>query len=284
MNDIKLVALTTDNFSQAVNFLKNNEKFCVSLSALFFKNRQPCFPERTNHCWILKTSGTIEGIFCISDYGLLLHYIPIDLERISEKIAKKIISIIEQYPLYCQIGITKSCNFFRSILKKQERESISLQLMELTHSIPLFTKEKKWTTIREATVDDFDDLFPLQKKYELEEVLPEWEEFNEKNCRIHLRSILKKNINFVLQEYGQFIAKVGINAQGFNYVQIGGMYTLPEKRQQGYATLLLSNFISYLTHKNYKTVLFVKNTNTNAYSLYKKTGFDSIEDFAIVYY
>lgn len=283
MNNIQLKPLSSRNFLETLDFLKKNEKFCVSLTSHFLKNRKPCFPDKNIHCWVLETSH-IEGIFAISDYGLLLQYIPLTANDVSMEVAHKIAKIIKHYPLYCLTGIANGCDFFRQILDMTERELIAFQLMELQKELPTPLLTKNWISIQKATVDDLDEIFPLQKKYELEEVIPQWDEFNEKNCKIHLRAILKKNIHFILKEYGNSIAKVGTNAEGFHYAQIGGMYTVPEKRQQGYATVLLKQFLIYLNKKGYKTVLFVKNANKNAYSLYKKIGFDSIADFSIVYY
>jgi GNAT superfamily N-acetyltransferase len=138
--------------------------------------------------------------------------------------------------------------------------------------------------IRLAAQKDIKDLLPLQKNYEIEEVLPNAKMFNEAISRKHLSIILKNQITVVAEEAGKIIAKANTNEKGFIYYQIGGVYTLPEYRNTGISTALVSYLLENIFSRGMKTSLFVKTSNEAAIKVYTKLGFNKVEEFQITYF
>ena len=138
--------------------------------------------------------------------------------------------------------------------------------------------------IRLAAQGDIENLMPLQRNYEIEEVLPNPKMFNEAATKKHLAMILKNQITAVAEKSGKIIAKANTNEKGFSYHQIGGVYTLPEYRNMGISTALVSYLIENIFSKGMKASLFVKKNNPAAIKVYIKLGFSKIEDFQITYF
>ena len=131
----------------------------------------------------------------------------------------------------------------------------------------------------------FDTLFDLQKCYEIEEVLPEHDVFSEDICRLHLKFVLRTQyVAAVLLPDGTLAAKAGTNALGFHSAQIGGVYVKPEFRRRGYAFGALSRVLKNVFAVKNTAVLFVKNTNVPALSLYSALGFKKLNGYIIAYF
>jgi len=123
----------------------------------------------------------------------------------------------------------------------------------------------------------------LQKNYEIEEVLPKADMFNEDISKKLLSMTLKNQITVVAEKSGKIVAKANTNGEGFIYYQVGGVYTLPEYRNIGISTALVSYLIESIFSMEMKVSLFVKENNQAALKVYKKLGFNKIEDFQITY-
>ncbi len=131
----------------------------------------------------------------------------------------------------------------------------------------------------------FDKLFDLQKCYEIEEVLPEHDVFSEDICRLHLKSVLRMQyVAAVLLPDGTLAAKAGTNALGFHSAQIGGVYVKREFRRRGYAFDVLYCVLKNVFAVKKAAVLFVKNTNVPALSLYRALGFKKRNGYIIAYF
>ena len=131
----------------------------------------------------------------------------------------------------------------------------------------------------------FDKLFDLQKCYEIEEVLPEHDVFSEDICRLHLKSVLRTQyVAALLLPDGTVAAKAGTNALGFHSAQIGGVYVKREFRRRGYAFGALYCVLKNVFALKNAAVLFVKNTNVPALSLYRALGFKKRNGYIIAYF
>lgn len=138
--------------------------------------------------------------------------------------------------------------------------------------------------IKQATPDDAERLFELQEGYEKEEVLIDPARFNPRSCFLHLKQILEEQLVYYIEFDGLPIAKGGTNAIGFEYCQLGGVYTDVRFRNKGIATFLIRYLTREILRYRKKVSLFVKEQNHSAIHMYKKCGFKLQEDFRITYY
>ncbi len=80
------------------------------------------------------------------------------------------------------------------------------------------------------------------------------------------------------------VAKAGINARGFAYDQIGGVYVVPELRGAGIGTRLVAELCARTATEGRRLSLFVKKRNAAARRTYEKIGFAETGDYRITYY
>lgn len=132
--------------------------------------------------------------------------------------------------------------------------------------------------------DHAEDLFDLQKNYLDEEVVPPGKKASELYVRSNLKEILRTQKIYAIECDGQFVAKVNTNAISWNWVQIGGVYTDPLYRRNGYSKCLMSTLCRRIIKTGRKCVLFVKKKNLPALGLYENLGFNKSLEFQITYF
>ena len=135
-----------------------------------------------------------------------------------------------------------------------------------------------------CTEHDMEILHPLQKDYMKEEVAVPGRAITDAEVDITLRNILKNQLCFALTVDGDIVAKANTNAIGINCVQIGGVYTPPLYRRNGFAGALVTALSNRALRSGKEPVLFVKEKNTPAFNLYQKLGFEECGRYCIAYY
>ena len=139
-------------------------------------------------------------------------------------------------------------------------------------------------SLRRATIADLDDLMPLQEAYEREEVLTPVHSFNRPACRASLARALERQIVFAAWEDGIAVGKAGTNARGFAVDQVGGVYTLPERRGRGVAAALMAPLLAEIGGEGKRPALFVKPGNAPARALYRRLGLEDLDDYRADYF
>lgn len=138
--------------------------------------------------------------------------------------------------------------------------------------------------IRRAVLGDLDALMPLQEAYEREEVLTSIHEFNRSACRASLARALERQLLLVAEEGGVIVGKAATNARGFGVDQVGGVYTVPERRGRGVARALVSELLALIGEEGRRASLFVKTANAPARNLYLGLGFEEGGEYLARYY
>ena len=134
-------------------------------------------------------------------------------------------------------------------------------------------------------IKDADALMPLQLAYEAEEVLPPCRTQNPAVTRKNLERILKTEYVLALQNSrGETAAKANTNAIGIRWAQIGGVYTAPDFRRKGCASLLVETLAEKIVASNRLPVLYARNGNEGAQKAYAALGFTKTGRFTIAYY
>ena len=134
-------------------------------------------------------------------------------------------------------------------------------------------------------IRDADALMPLQLAYEAEEVLPPCRTQNPAVTRKNLERILKTEYVLALQNSrGEPVAKANTNAVGIRRAQIGGVYTAPDFRRKGCASLLVETLAEKIVASKRFPVLYARNGNEGAQKAYSAIGFIKTGGFTIAYY
>lgn len=138
--------------------------------------------------------------------------------------------------------------------------------------------------LRPAAMKDAAALYPLQRSYEIEEVLIAPGHFHEKACLANLRSLLRRQLMVVAELEGRAVAKAGTNARGFSVDQIGGVFTIEEERNRAIGQAVMRELLERIFREKESACLFVKKTNQPAVALYKRLGFQILDSYRISYY
>jgi predicted GNAT family acetyltransferase len=149
---------------------------------------------------------------------------------------------------------------------------------------PVLPPDPPGLRVRRADPYDADVLFPLQKCYELEEVVIAPTHFNEGQCMKSLRLSLREQLVYLAELEGVPVAKAATNARGYKVDQVGGVYTVPEHRGQSLGKAVVSGLLKTVFLEKQEACLFVKKHNRPAIALYERLGFVPTTDYVISYY
>ncbi|MGP1414547.1 MAG: GNAT family N-acetyltransferase [Treponema sp.] len=288
---IYAIDITKKNISRAIDFCLPYEEYSVNLVS-FLKQEENRFFSNLKDTKMFLLDERIIGVASINSHGFFIYCFNFYGVAINdEEIYKTIVSTFNFNLIYAIMGEAK---FQEQLLDFLSRKSNINTKIIITYILMTRLKEAKITTylqlteelkIIRANIKNANILLDLQIEYEKEEVYQDKKEFPRYISLMNLESILKNEILY-FATIGKFpIAKANTNAQGVNYAQIGGVYTLSEYRRHGIASCVVDTLIKHINVKNKKNVcLFVKETNIKAISMYKKLGLKEKGRFFISYF
>jgi GNAT superfamily N-acetyltransferase len=189
--------------------------------------------------------------------------------------------------LHSVMGPLREVRWAESNLPFPARVSIDYHLMGLAkadYRPPAPAPALAGLTLREAGPQDARGLYPLQRDYELEEVLIEPGHFDPQSCLANLRRTLRRQVVYLAELDGRPVSKAGTNARGFDTDQIGGVFTVEEERCRGLARRVMAVLLERIFAEKSQASLFVKKLNPAAVALYHRLGFRELEDFRISYF
>lgn len=286
-------------FSLIKDFLKPYEEKCVLLCSHVRKEDEKLFvlvdTENTSKCGpdgkkILHPSAILAVIYVDST---LFHCIPPEnlptLKKYSTFILDSISKIMGGKKIKCISGEASGTDFFIDLFTTAENQPYQInnyKLMTLA-AIPDNWKPEPLSNgdeIIRCTGNDLDRLKPVQKNYLQDEVAPKGKKVSELEVSMTLRQILKSQLCLAVVSDGEIAAKANTNAIGVEWVQIGGVYTVPLYRRNGYGLHLVYTICRRALKVNKKIALFVKEKNIPAIELYKKIGFIESGKYKIGYF
>ncbi len=284
--------LTVPLLNPVMDFLAAHEKSCVSLVSHIVSNGMSCLPPPDIHYFVFSEDsrlffqGAIRAVMAFSDGGLVLHCIDPKASKIA--IAPLVENLLSGFSLFCILGEKSGTDFIASIAEGLGYRQSSFFDYTLMHFEPDAARTlpfiRNGISLVQCTERDANDLFPLQKGYDLEERLPPGYPFYPSACMRGLEQDLKTGTVLAFRNREGFMAKALYNAIGLNWVQIGGVYTMPEHRRNGYAQYLVRKLSENALKKGKKTALFVKNRNRFAQKAYDSAGFVPDGAFKICYF
>ena len=168
----------------------------------------------------------------------------------------------------------------------QRQQVVEHYIMELEpdrFKMPQMPPPQKMRILRGSTRQLL-PLFPLQKTYERQEVLLNPDSQDTMETFRWLRSILTNEICFYARRGFRYVSKANTNARGFDHIQVGGVFTVPRFRNQGYALNTVAALCRFIIEEEHKIPsLFVRSGNENAIKLYKSLGFEIKDTTKTVY-
>lgn len=278
------------NMTILENFLVKYEKYCVSLFDRIKRH------EVSVYC-IVGEKHELKGVFTYSSGGQILHCIPEALLLYDELLAifRIYFSNFDLKNIFSVIGEEVGTNLILSAIylatKKMPMTNQSFHLMQYFPQ-----KESRGNGLKfqpqninsvyagHCSMQLLETLLPIQEAYEREEVLNEDQDFNPLLSKFVLKKNLSEQNVYAAFYENKLVSKATINADGKNFVQIGGVFTVPAFRKLGFAEFLIKKLVFEKNRLGKQLVLFVKPKNTAALTLYKRCGFSSFGKMKISYY
>ena len=272
-----ITEITENTFSLAVEFIETHEEKCIFLASQIRK--------KSDNLYCIKEDNSVLGILYID--STIFHCIPSPQLINLHELQNQLKPIVKSHNVKCISGEAAGTDLLINLLKEDLREPYQTNHYKLmVCGAPNNPPQELCNDdqIIRCTQDDIELLFPIQKKYLSEEVAPFGKTVSDAEVSIGLRQILKNQLVLALQSDGEIVAKANTNAIGINWIQLGGIYTHPLYRRNGYAWQLISAICRRTYKAGKKTALFVKDINVPAMELYKKLGFTNSGLYEICYY
>ena len=287
---MEITAAQEDEYEQLQAFLSPWEPTCVTLCSNVRKKKDNIFVIKDASTPSTNSGtediGTILGAFFLNK--TLLYCIPgaDTLEGLhtclTDFLKDKTVSVLNGEPVAGEVFLNVLQELGKTPYQTNHYNIMTLQDSPLAPPEELSCDDE----IKRCTNPDADTelLLPLQKMYLAKEVAPQGKQVTDLEAGAQLKSILKDQLCFALYSDGEVVAKANTNAIGFNYVQLGGVYTHPLYRKNYYAWNLVYTICSRVQKTGRKISLFVKEKNNPAHMLYKRLGFADAGKFEISYF
>ena len=282
---------TPEDFSLAEQFVIPHEETCASLASLVRrKSDKLVFITNSKNPVVETPEITILGILNLD--STIYHCIP-DPNLLNTDFLKAELPYLMKKPVRCISGESTVTEFLIDICNSTASPAQPPQIIYpykmmrwsgLSKSPQVSENLSGGEEILRCTEHDMEALHQLQKDYMKEEVYVPGRPITDAEVDISLRQILKNQLCFALTVDGDIVAKANTNAIGINCVQIGGVYTHPLYRRNGYAGALVQALCNRALRSGKQPVLFVKEKNTPAFNLYQKLGFEECGRYTIAYY
>lgn len=281
-----LPAVDSD-FSLIQDFLLPYESSCVTLCSNVRRKKEGVYVIRDPSTPSTGSGTTIFGVLFVNK--TLLYCIP-KADTYGSRLQEALTNFLKDKTISCLNGEATAGEVILQALQNlglTPYQTNHYNTMTLDNS-PLPPPEALSCDdeIKRFTSSDTDAelLLPLQKMYMAKEVAPAGKQVSDLEAKARLKSILKDQLCFALESDGEIVAKANTNAIGFNYVQLGGVYTHPLYRKNYYAWHLVYTICQRALKAGRKISLFVKEKNNPALELYLRIGFVQSGRYEIAYF
>lgn len=304
---MQIISVNERTFSLAQSYLLPIEQKCVFLSQLVRKHSPDIYIILDKNPDNLNNSDKSSQLINLQNV-LGVFYLNKSLFHCFKDTSK--VNIADFTPLFYQI-LTQNQASIKNISGEKDGTDFFLEVIRNLSENPDSTFTKKFNVkqindyklmvlphqqfqdsqklynddfIMRCTENDMENLFEIEKNYLQDEVAVRGQKVSDAEVSMRLRQILKNQLYFALISDDRIVSKAYTNAIGKNWIQIGGVYTLFQFRQNGYAALTVSTLCKRILQAHKNISLFVKTKNLPAQQLYQKIGFTFHSDYKIVYF
>ena len=307
INKMQIISVNERTFSLAQSYLLPIEQKCVFLSQLVRKHSPDIYIILDKNPDNLNNSDKSSQLINLQNV-LGVFYLNKSLFHCFQNTSK--VNIADFTPLFYEI-LTQNQASIKNISGEKDGTDFFLEVIRNLSENPDSTFPKKFNVkqindyklmvlphqqfqdsqklynddfIMRCTENDMENLFEIERNYLQDEVAVRGQKVSDAEVSMRLRQILKNQLYFALISDDRIVSKAYTNAIGKNWIQIGGVYTLFQFRQNGYAAHTVSTLCKRILQAHKKISLFVKIKNFPAQQLYQKIGFTFHSDYKIVYF
>lgn len=231
---------------------------------------------------LIRKSKDLVGVFCLTRRGTILVQSTI-VEPTFELILKHCQD--EKIPIKGVAGDWEYCSLFWNFIKKRQviyQDSFSSK--EILYTLDLVEKSyQKIENIRVLHPQDFLEWEKLNKEYLVEQELPSG--LSDEQLKADFTLKASQRIIWGLFLDGKLTTVAELNAKALDLGQVGGVYTSPNYRKKGFATLLMQQIIMDIKqlHGIRKLIIFTDENNHPAKKVYESLGAKHVGYFALLF-
>ena len=269
---------TRRDLGSILDFLMRDEALCVPFTSRLRSGARGC-----DVYFDTDDTGAVTEAFLHASTGLLLPVVSRD-ETGHDGLRDLLMDLNPM--VHSIMGVGRSVQAIEALLPLPPTTRIDYFLMTLARGALRPVLPARGPAVRTRKADPYDAgaLFPLQKGYEMEEVVIDPSHFSDAQCMKFLKHSLKEELVFLAEREGTPIAKAATNARGFAVDQVGGVYTVPSERGKGIGAMVVTELLRAMFLEKDAACLFVKKHNRPAIALYDRLGFAPVTDYVISYY
>lgn len=256
------------------------EHFYASLTSRLCHGDRLSLPDAPYRLLVLDAGPSgVAGCVLQSRFGFHMPVLPHPdrLEGLDERLG------VPAHPVHSIMGRSDDVEVLSGIVRHRLRARVDYLIMRQEQGRVAGSPAAN-LVLRRAQMADLESLMPLQRGYELEEVLLGGEQFDYAGARAQLRATLKGELTSLAMLDGRVVAKASTNATGVGVAQIGGVYTVPELRGRGIAQAVVGHLCDRIRDSGRIPTLFVKTGNVPAIRAYQNLGFSTEGPYRIMYY
>ena len=280
---------TRENESAGLSFLKSR----YETSMFLLGNRETTGTTLGDHpnsanFKLLMAGNVVVAVFALSRRGNLL--VSVDDKDVSPELIGAIVeaSRTEGMPFKGVIGPWAGASAVHAELKKEKLlGDATFSSQELLYRLE-FTSQKKVAAreprCRLFTLEDYESWKPLRFAYMAEEGLKQ--DLTEDQLRMSFDTMVKGKAAWgYFDSSSRLVAMVGLNAKALDIGQVGGVFTVPEKRRQGLSRAAMITMMEdcRLIHGIQRMILFTGQKSFAAQGLYESLGYQRIGYFGLIF-
>lgn len=278
-----LEKVSTDTQEEMMAFLKRHENYSLFLMGNF-ENYGATLTESpySGNFKLIRSSNEIVCVFCLTKKGSLLIQSVIH-EPIFELVLDSCLQ--ESIPITGVVGDWDFCHLFWKFLKQKALiKNETFISKEILYTLNLSdTSYPLNPDVRILTADDYNQWKPLRLAYLQEEGFPN-DLDDDQLLKLFLEKCSKRIIwgCFLMD---QLVSMADLNAKASDLGQLGGVYTDPNFRKQGYSKAVIYKMLSDIKkiHSIRKLIIFTGENNLPAQKLYASIGVKQVGHFALLF-
>lgn len=313
LKQMKIELISENEIEAALDFIAPFENDCVNLAHEILHGAKNCYAVKNEAIEDSQNAARnsiekIVGVFCFRNRRTIFHCLPFTkyktaLDKIlCQETQGAFYEFFADEKPFCINGEATGSLFLKNIFRNKknsahakivneyflmqknlaQEKNASADLPAQSPEMPQ-SSENEFRIFQAAPCDE-EKLFPLERAYQFEEVIPPNFNVSEKLLRDSFRLNLQSQRIFALQVGDALVAKAAITACGKNYALLGGVYTLPEFRRKGFATILIRHILRVLAAEKKCASLYARKNKIAAVELYKSLGFESVAEYRLIYF
>lgn len=276
--------LNESNAADAVSFLMDNENFSLFLLGNLEAHGYTLGSSpNSGNFKLLRFKGKIIAVFCLTRRGNLVVYSLLVDDWIFEKIMDACKE--EHLPMLGLLGEWDFCRKFWNLFqqKKLIRKDTFIS-KEILYTADLHQQSSfDNPNVRLLTPEDYDKWKPNRIAYLEEEGLPN--DLSQTQLQDLFLEKVKGRISWGYFKDANLVSMADFNAKAKDLAQVGGVYTTPDCRRQGYAQAVMRSLMrdARNLHKIRKLIIFTGETNTKARKLYESLNVHPAGYYALMF-